>query len=80
MRTLSLKLPDALVYEIKQTCEIRGMNQSSLIREALGQYLHANPSAKQKNSFLNLANDLCGTGSGPKDLSTNKKYLGGFGK
>jgi hypothetical protein len=31
-------------------------------------------------SVLDLASDLCGCVVGPADLSTNPKYMGGYGK
>lgn len=80
MQTLSLKLPDTLLQEINEISEERGISKSSFIREAVTQYLHGGSTSPQSGSFLDLASDLCGSVAGPKDLSTNKKHLEGYGE
>lgn len=79
MGTFSLKLPDSLIHEIEALSKKRGMTKSLLVREAVMEYLHPHPN-KNKDSFGDLASDLCGSIKGPGDLSTNKKYLEDFGE
>lgn len=81
MSTLSLKLPDALSREIEIASKKRGISKSMLVKKAIAQYLHSNKnSTALQGSFLELAADFCGIFKGPKDLSTNKEHLEGFGE
>ena len=79
MKTLSLKLPDALDRELTSHAESQGTTRSELVRKALVNYFASN-SAPPVQSALALAGDLVGSLEGPSDLSTNKKYLKGFGR
>jgi Arc/MetJ-type ribon-helix-helix transcriptional regulator len=80
MKTLSLKLPDALAAKVEAMARKRHTSKSALIREALESYL----SDDRKKPFLTLldvAPDVIGCVSGgPGDLSTNKKHMEGFGR
>lgn len=80
MHTLSLKLSDDLIKEIEISSKEKHITKSRLVREAIIQYLRRDSSKAKKGSFLELAKDLCGSFKGPKDLSSNKKYLEGFGE
>lgn len=80
MQIISIKVPDALAKEIEYTSEKKGMSKSHLVREAVAHYLHENHELIKPGSFLELAEDLCGSAPGPKDLSTNKKYFEDFGE
>ena len=79
MKTLSLKLPDALDHELTSHAQRRRITKSELVRQALVSYLGSGslPPAK---SALELAGDLVGSLEGPSDLSTNKEYLRNFGR
>jgi hypothetical protein len=80
MKGMTIKLPDDLekkiIYESKQ----RGISKSSLVREALALYLNDTNGADSGPSVYDLAKDLIGSVSGPGDLSTNPKYMAGYGK
>lgn len=80
MSTFSIKLPDSLTKKIEVASEKRGVSKSLIVREALVEYLHNSQNSPKQGSFLELASDLCGSVKGPKDLSTNKKHLEGFGE
>ena len=80
MSTFSLKLSDELTKKIEYTAKKKGLSKSLLVREAIVQYLHVDVENGASGSFLELASDLCGSIKGPKDLSTNKKHLEGFGE
>jgi predicted transcriptional regulator len=79
MKTLTLKLPDALDRQLTVLVSQRGVNKSVLIREAIERYL-SDSKAIQAGSFLDLAGNLVGCVEGPADLSTNPAHLEGFGK
>ena len=80
MKTISLKLPQALNSKLDLVCKQRGQSKSEIVRAALEQFLNGLPSARQPRSALDLAGDLVGCVKGPGDLSTNPKYMEGFGK
>jgi hypothetical protein len=80
MKTLSLKLPDALAIKLATAAKKRQTSKSVLVREALEAYL-SNGDGPQPGSFLDLAGDLIGClHGGPSDLAHNKKHLKGYGR
>ena len=79
MKTISLKLPDALNGKLNALTRKRRVSKSVVIREALEAYL-AREDEADPNSFLESARDLCGCVDGPTDLSTNPNHLGGYGQ
>jgi hypothetical protein len=80
MKTLSLKLPDALAAKLSAAAQKRQASKSVLVREALEAYL-SNGDRPQPGSFLDLAGDLIGSlDSGEGDLSYNPKHMEGFGQ
>lgn len=78
MTTVSLKIPTALRRRLAQVAERRGTSRSTVIRDALEQYVEGN--AGRDDSCLAIAADLIGCVNGPADLSSNKKRLAGFGR
>jgi metal-responsive CopG/Arc/MetJ family transcriptional regulator len=80
MNTLSLKLPRSLSAKLDRAAKQRGQSKSELVRAALEQFLNGALPAQQRLSALELAGDLVGCMEGPGDLSTNPKYMEGFGK
>ena len=80
MKTLSLKIPEKLDRRIAHEVVRRHISKSVLVREALEQHLSGELSIGKQPGFLDLAGDLLGMRSGPGDLSTNPKYVKGFGK
>ena len=80
MKTISLKLPEALAMRLNAAARKRQASKSTLVREALEAYL-SNGGRPQPESFLELAGDLIGcVDGGPGDLVHNKKHLEGFGR
>lgn len=76
MKTLTMKLPPALLAWLENEARRTGRPKSALVREILQEYKQRRPS-----SALERAADLCGcVQSGLGDLSRNKKYLKGFGR
>jgi Arc/MetJ-type ribon-helix-helix transcriptional regulator len=74
MKTLTVRLPDALVTEIEHESQSRRISKSDVVRERLHQPQRA---AGAGGSMRDLAGDLLGSVRGlPADLSSNKKkYL-----
>jgi len=76
MTTISIKLPDELEAQVEAEAKRRQTSKSSVIRDCLKQSL-----SKRKRfvSCADLAGDLIGSQPGPRDASTNKKYMEDFG-
>jgi Arc/MetJ-type ribon-helix-helix transcriptional regulator len=73
MKTLTVRLPAALVAEIESECRARKVSKSDIVRERLA---HA-PRNRRRSSSLHTIADLIGLVDGlPRDLSARKKrYL-----
>jgi Arc/MetJ-type ribon-helix-helix transcriptional regulator len=79
MKTISLKLPESLDAKLSRVAKQRDQSKSEVVREALEQMLNGSRAAKPL-SALDLAGDLAGCLEGPGDLSTNSKYMEGYGR
>jgi Ribbon-helix-helix protein, copG family len=79
MKTLSLKLPDALDLKLAAAVARRGAKKSDIVREAIERYVSEDETAKP-GSLLEALADLTGSVEGPADLSTNPRYMEGFGR
>ncbi len=79
MRAVSLKLPDPLHEQLAATARRLGKSKSTVVREALEAHLNGE-TARIRGSSLDLVENLAGCLQGPKDLSTNKRHLSGFGR
>ncbi len=79
MKTLSLKLDDALYARVLAVAKRRGTTQSDVVRDAILARLEPRLGTVV-GSALDLAKDLAGCVTGPADLSTNKAHLRGFGR
>ena len=80
MKTISLKLPEGLHAKLEQAAKQEKQSKSDVVRAALEQFLNGQRKSKNFVSALELAGDLVGCCEGPGDLSTNPKYMEGFGK
>jgi Arc/MetJ-type ribon-helix-helix transcriptional regulator len=80
VKVLSVKVPEALDRKITAAVKRRGVQKSSVVREALERYLDETHEAR-KGSFLDLAGDLIGcVKDAPPDLASNPKHLEGYGR
>ena len=79
MRTVSIRLPDALEANLSKLARRKGLSKSAVVQEALTAYM-AGTNGPQARSWLDLARSLWGSLEGPSDLSCNKKYLEGYGQ
>ena len=80
MKTLTLKLPEELDALLSTAAAQRGDSKSSLVREAIAAYINNPKVTATEISCYDLARDLAGSFDGPRDLSTNKKHMKGFGR
>ncbi len=75
MKTLTVKLPDPLFAEIESAARSRNVTKSEIVRERLER-----PQG-DKVSLWSRMEDLVIDGDDlPRDLSSNKDYLAGYGK
>ncbi|HEY1291374.1 MAG TPA: ribbon-helix-helix protein, CopG family [Burkholderiales bacterium] len=75
MDLLSIKVPAGLRRRLAQEARRRGVSQSTVVRESLEAALVERPRARGELSCADLAADLIGSMAGPRDASTNKRYL-----
>jgi len=79
MRTVSFKLPKDLDQMLTRVARRRGTSRSAVLRDALERY--AASGFATPGSVIEAAGDLVGSlDSGVPDLSTNPKYMEGFGE
>lgn len=76
MKTLTLGIDASLDRWLTEEAKRLGRTKSALVREAL---------LRQRNGARPLSvhdrmKEVCGIIKGPRDLSTNPKYLEGFGE
>lgn len=79
MSTLSIKLPKVIDERLTATAERRKKAKTALVVEALREYL-AKEDEEITVTAYDLAKDFLGCGEGPSDLSSNKKYMEGYGQ
>lgn len=79
MTTISLKVPDTLDTRLAEEAQRRRTSKSAVVRECVEKML-LTPRRGQTASCLDLAADLSGCLSGPRDIATNLKYLDDFGQ
>ena len=80
MKTISLKLSEGLLRKLEHAARERKQSKSEVVRVALTKHLNGARSTARPLSVLDVAGDLVGCAEGPADLSTNPKYMEGFGE
>jgi hypothetical protein len=68
-------MPAALDASLRKLARRRGCSRSELIRAALEALARGG-----EGSVTKLATDLVGSVTGPRDLSTNRKHMTGYGR
>jgi hypothetical protein len=74
MKTLTLRIQDSLDQWLTQEAIRLGRTKSEIVREALVRASNG----RRKVSLHDRMKGVCGIVKGPRDLSTNPKYLEGF--
>lgn len=80
MKTLSVKLPDPLARWLRTRARELRRTQSDLVRQALEAQRQGTKNGKKAKSCGELMADFDGFFQGPPDLSTNPKYMEGYGE
>ena len=80
MSTIRVELPVHLVARATAAARRQRISRSVFICRALKAYLSTEPT-RPSGHAIDLVRDLAGSvRSGPRDISTNPKYLEGFGR
>lgn len=79
MKTISLKLPAPLANWLAKRANDLGRSRSDLVRQALEEKRQGRNNKGEK-SCAELMAESDGFFRGPRDLSTNPKYMRNFGK
>jgi len=79
MKTISLKLPAPLANWLAKRANELGRSRSDLVRQALEEQRQGKNS-RGKNSCAELMSEFGGFFRGPRDLSSNPKYMRDLGK
>ena len=79
MSTLSIKLSKVIDEKLTTAAKKRKKAKTDVIVEALKEYL-AKEEVETAVTAYDLAKEFLGCGEGPPDLSTNKKYMEGYGQ
>lgn len=66
--------------KIKRLAARRGTSQKAAVMQLVEEAVEDKPFEARKGSFLDGIEDLVGSVEGPPDLSTNPKYMEGFGE
>ncbi len=77
MPVVTVKMPKPLHARLVAEARRRRTTKSAVLREA---FAAQRPAAAPAGSFYERAKHLIGVASGPGDLSTNPKYMEGYGK
>jgi hypothetical protein len=76
MESMSIKLPRALSARVTRLARRRNVSRTEIVRDALEAY-----TAAEGSSAGSSVSDLKGCLKGlPRDLSTNRKHLKGYGE
>ena len=79
MSSATISLPVELKTRAATAAKKAGVSTARFVRDAVELKLAAN--GQPKPSFYDLTKDLCGSvKDGPRDLSTNKRHMRGYGR
>jgi len=76
MKTLTLRIDEPLNRWLVEQAKRLGRTKSEIVRAAL----HQQRNGKKRPTLHDRMKDVCGSIKGPRDLSTNPKYMEGFGE
>lgn len=79
MKSVSFRLPEAVVVRLAATARARGHSKSSVVRAALEKHL-CEGDAPVETSCLDLAADLVGCIEDDQDLSSHERHMKDYGR
>jgi Arc/MetJ-type ribon-helix-helix transcriptional regulator len=79
-KRISVRIPEALTAKLRSRSRAQGTSESDLVRESLETYFAESTVERTAYELAEEAGIIGSVSSAPKDLSTNPRYLKGFGK
>ena len=79
MKTLTLKINASTNERLEEIARTYSTTKSEIVRNAIKEYM-SRAEKVYPGTFLNAAKDLVGSLEGPPDLSTQDRYLDGYGE
>lgn len=80
MRNIAVKLPRDLLARLDALSKRRSVRRSTLVRQALQQFLESDGARNSAGSFAEQAAHVAGCFEGPRDLSHAAKHMKDFGR
>lgn len=80
MKTLTLKLPDALLAEIAREARARNVSKSEIVRERLRQRSSSSTNGTAASLWSQMEDLVIHSDTLPTNLSADKAHLKGYGK
>jgi metal-responsive CopG/Arc/MetJ family transcriptional regulator len=80
MRTVTLKMPDALARKLEIAAKQEHVSRSALVRCAVEKYLEEDLASSSQPSAYALVEAFAGSVEGPRDLSTHPGHMEGYGE
>lgn len=77
---ITVRIPEQMQQHLRHRSRLKGQPESDLVREALKQYLGRSSSERSAYELAKEAGLIGSVKRAPKDLSTNRRHLKGFGK
>jgi len=77
---ITVRIPEKLTARLRSRSRAKGTSESNLVREALEDYLGRSGDERSAFEIAEAAGIVGIAKNGPKDLSTNRRHLKGFGK
>jgi predicted DNA-binding protein len=77
---ITVRVPQALTARLRNRSRAKGTTESELVREALENYLGHSGGERSAYELAQEAGIIGSARNAPRDLSTNPRYLKGFGK
>jgi metal-responsive CopG/Arc/MetJ family transcriptional regulator len=77
---ITIRVPEALGARLRERSRSKGQSPSELVRMALQNYLGEGAGKRSAYELAEKAGLIGCVRGAPKDLSTNRRHLEGFGK
>ena len=77
---ITVRVPQALTARLRSRSRAKGTTESEVVREALESYLERSGKERSAYDLAEEAGIIGAARNAPKDLSTNRRHLKGFGK
>jgi metal-responsive CopG/Arc/MetJ family transcriptional regulator len=77
---ITVRIPETLTARLRSRSRAKGSTESDLVREALESYLGSEPAGRTAYELAQEAGIIGSLRNAPRDLSTNRRHLKGFGQ